>query len=169
MRHSLLLACLLLFSCGTAKPPAPPTVTLPAADLRKLTLAAAPRALVIMPDATYHLPKRAWVVGDFQAYYKGFADDQGLGAWRASGRDCDKFASLYRALAQVSFARNPAVTAQGLAVAQVHYRIGGDPARGHAINAFVDENKTLTFVEPQTCAVIVLSQQELQSVWLVFW
>lgn len=166
MSHFLaLLLGLVLAGCSQAQPSPKPGVIIPAATIRRATLAAMPKAIVIQPDATYNAPQRAWIDGAFNQYYLNDSNDKGLTGYRTNGRDCDKFASLYRVDAQACFDVS-LPNAEGFAVGELYYT--RDTGVKHAINLIYTDG-TISYIEPQTCAFVTLSDSELRSVWFVHW
>ena len=68
-------------------------------------------------------------------------------------------------MATVKWAQQKKRPAQGVAVAEVHYK----PDRGgaHAINAVLIDGKRLRFIEPQKADWVSLSEKEIKSIYFM--
>ena len=150
------------------------------AGCRKAEPASATLAGAPVPAAA--LPLNGWV-GDtayatvnspalpaLHANFKAVLFDQGLVKWDER-YDCNHFASLWIALARTRYAVeawHSSTAAQTLALAEVWYLRGGQPGRGHAIVA-ASTDAGLRFIEPQTGALVTLTDAERASITLVKW
>lgn len=96
----------------------------------------------------------------------------GLGLVKWDGRfDCNRFATLYIGVAQAKYAVaawHSSTPAQALALAEVWYLVGGDPAKAHAI-VLAHTERGPVFIEPQTGQELALSPVEERSIMLAKW
>jgi hypothetical protein len=113
-------------------------------------------------DADYVPIVEAWLLGQYAKWYRQLLILWKVVTWRAHF-DCDNYASLYFALAQLCYGRMKGVEGHALAIGEVWYM--QDSGGAHAINcAFVDDNR-LIFIEPQTQKKIELSDKERRSIY----
>lgn len=106
------------------------------------------------------------IYADFRSTLSGL----GLVKWDERF-DCNRFATLYIGVAQAKYAVaawHSATKAQALALAEVWYLIGGDPARAHAIVLAITERGPV-FIEPQTGKELSLTPKEQRTVMLAKW
>ncbi len=157
---------LYLWNNAGHRPSAQTGLIITASELRAKTLAELPNcaAKLELADATYNMPVHDWLTGEFSQYYQQDAKDKGLTAYRANGRDCDKFSGLFMVDAQCCFDR-AAPDAQGIAVGQMHYI--RDDGVGHSINIVYTDH--LEYLDPQSCAYEKLSAAERLSCRWVSW
>lgn len=79
--------------------------------------------------------------------------------------NCDNFASLFYAFAQICHAKSNRPE-QGIAVGELFYFIGGDKTKGHAINVAVTD-KGIVAIEPQTGRIQELTKAEKEGAWFI--
>lgn len=79
--------------------------------------------------------------------------------------NCDNFASLFYAFAQICHAKSNREE-QGIAVGELFYFIGGDKTKGHAINIALTD-KGIIAIEPQNGRIQELTKAEKESAWFV--
>ncbi len=128
-------------------------------------------------DSAYALPTRAWLLDVYAPWFKEHLRLWDVASWEAEAHDCDDFAVMYRACAQVAHARHvrrlpgkdprTGVTYKktGFAVGEFWYkdsRIGA-----HAINVAVTADAGVVFVEPQTGFQKHLTPDEYFSSFMV--
>lgn len=121
-------------------------------------------AKMIISDVDYALPKASWLTGKFYDFYKGWRLGHNLNEWTMTN-DCDNFASLYYAFAQICHAKGNR-SEQGIAVGEMFYFVGGDETQGHAINIAITD-KGVIAIEPQNGTIQQLSSKEKASSWFV--
>ena len=146
-------------------------------EIRAAFAALAPELFVHVPDREYDCPSREWLMDKYTEWFKTKQYKLGVQKFADEVNDCDDYSARYRVGAQILNARrlykNVLKQLVGMkmepcpvAVGEVWYktRIGG----GHAINcAFIDDERTLVFIEPQTCSIVSLNQDELKSMFFV--
>jgi len=118
-------------------------------------------ATTFISDASYARPMQSFLTGKFYEFYKNWLSQNGLAAWTEKF-DCDNFAMNYYTFAQICNKKSSRKE-QGIAVGIMFFR--QDSGGGHAINFAIVENKTFITIEPQTGAVVILSQAEKDSCW----
>lgn len=113
-------------------------------------------------DENYAKPALAWLTDVFWNWFWADRTNKGLLKWDRRN-DCDNFARAYAQSCEDCHAITAGNTDEGLAVGQFYYHqdIGGV----HAIVAAVTENG-LTFIEPQTGAVLKLTDKEISTAFL---
>lgn len=121
---------------------------------------------IITVDSSYACPSVNWIDEDFAKFFMKYLFKRNWWrGWRPRF-DCDNYAELYHAYAQVAHAQTGRKGAEGLAVGIFAYI---DEELGpHAINIVYTSRSTIRFVEPQRCEFIKLSQQEQQSCLFVY-
>jgi hypothetical protein len=118
-----------------------------------------------MADRNYAMPTRGWLekvfgaaLWSFQAFFKVLN-------WTDEANDCDDFARLAAAFAQILHFLTPGrPPATALAIGELWYVT--DEGGGHAINIAVCGEEVVTY-EPQTRKEVTLSEQEKQRVSMV--
>lgn len=113
-------------------------------------------------DVSYSRPTLAWLTDVFWNWFWSDRTNKGLLKWDRRN-DCDNFARAYAQSCEDCHAITAGNTDEGLAVGQFYYHqdIGGV----HAIVAAITE-KGLTFIEPQTGAVLKLTDKEISTCFL---
>jgi len=120
----------------------------------------------VLPDGVYNMPTAKWLKTEFIPFYIGVLKELGIFEWHERF-DCDDFASLFRALAQIAHRKSNG-NGEGLTVAEIHYTASGTNGvyGNHAINmAFTDEG--WVFIEPQNGSMRELSETEQKSIFYV--
>ena len=121
-------------------------------------------AQLTISDVDYALPKASWLTGTFYDFYKGWRFEHNLNEWTMKN-DCDNFASLFYAFAQICHAKSNR-SEQGIAVGELFYFIGGDKTKGHAINVALTD-KGIIAIEPQTGRIQELTKAEKEGAWFI--
>lgn len=121
-------------------------------------------AQIVISDIDYALPKTDWLTGKFYSFYQSWRADHNLNEWTMKN-DCDNFASLYYAFAQICHAKSNR-SEQGIAVGELFYFVGADKEQGHAINIVITEKGVIT-IEPQNGNVQRLTADEKASSWFI--
>ncbi len=120
-------------------------------------------------DTGYAVVRRG-ALSSIYGNFRSVLSHRGIVKW--DGRfDCNRFATLYIAVAHTDFAVaawHSSTGAQSLALAEIWYLQGGDRDRAHAIVAAMTEDG-LIFIEPQTGKELVLTPAERQSIFLTKW
>ena len=122
----------------------------------------------VIADGTYNCPTLSWLLGAFAQYYKDWLAEEAkqLTQW-VEKFDCDDRAFLFKVLAQVCHAKTFQGIADGLAVGVVFYLVDADINKGHAIN-WAETDEGLVYIEPQTCQVVELSEDELCTRFFIY-
>jgi hypothetical protein len=120
-----------------------------------------------LADRAYALPTRQWVLGAYAEALRRLQFEFAVNHWTAEDNDCDDFARLAAAFAQIlhtNTAGHPAATA--LAVGELWYFQDG--GGGHAIVFAVcgPNPEDVLLFEPQTAAEKTLSDTEKQNATL---
>lgn len=124
----------------------------------------------LVVDREYIHPTKDWFFGAFATAMQNNLRELGVADYTAEENDCDDFAAIARAMAQVMNHRTAGhERGKALAVGEFLYTIGGDTgdeAKGHAINCAIilkDGKPVLVFMEPQTGRQVYLTEKEIQS------
>lgn len=133
-------------------------------DLYRLIKITFPNVDLKMSDVDYALPKASWLTGTFYDFYRAWRFDHNLNEW-STKNDCDNFASLFFAFAQICHAKGDRVE-EGIAVGQMFYGLNGDRTKSHSINVAVTD-KGVIAIEPQTGKLVQLSKAEKDCVYFV--
>jgi hypothetical protein len=121
---------------------------------------------VITADRDYAEVKLSYLTGSFYSYFKNFLfgnSSESPIVW-APKFDCDDFARLFCALLMLGHFQSQGSAAEGVAVGEIHFiqRTGS----GHAIVcAFTEQGRK--FIEPQTGAILQLTDEEIASIFFV--
>jgi len=119
---------------------------------------------IFIGDKTYSIPNKSWIKKEYYNIYKKFMQDNQLYQWKENN-DCDQFASIYRILAQSLHAKQLQSSAESITVGEMWYMKDG--YGGHAINLVVVDNFQVMFIEPQNGVQLNLTQEELNTCWLI--
>jgi len=112
-------------------------------------------------DSQYALPTMQWVTGPFSDALRKLQYEFKVNRWTREDNDCDDFARLSAAFAQVLHSNTPDhPEGTALAIGEIWYV--QDTGGAHAINFAVcgPEHTDVIFYEPQRCATVLLSEQE---------
>ncbi len=121
-----------------------------------------------LADRAYALPTRRWMLGPFADALRRLQFEFRVNKWTAEDNDCDDFARLAAAFAQVLHANTPdRPAATALAVGELWYVQDG--GAGHAIVFAIcgPSVEDVLFFEPQDGTEKQLSEPEKQTVMLV--
>jgi len=148
-----------------------PVTVITAAELaRRIIQATNPHVslgLSLFADGNYAMPTHDYVANIMLPAFRGWMDRNGLTKW-LTRHDCDDKGDSLKVFAQTCFAASHEDTdADGFAVVRVFYHIGGDSAKGHAINAALTD-RGFEFIEPQTAQIVKLNEMERESIWHVY-
>lgn len=120
----------------------------------------------ITVDRNYSCPTRKFVEGEFSRALGAFISSMGTSGYKSSENDCDDYARA--AAFFMGFLHHNTVhkiSDTGIAFGEFYYTKAG--AGGHAINVFLvheEGNKVkILFYEPQTCSIVILSKEEIES------
>lgn len=115
----------------------------------------------LISDDSYALPSPSWVACTFARAWMWFLDHMRAGGYVEEAHDCDDFARLCAAYAQLCH-RNTKRASGGLLFGEFWYH-GADG--GHALNVFIDpkSDPPLRFFEPQTGKIVRLSRDEIET------
>lgn len=156
------IACFLLATFGCKKAPdSPPiSVTISAAELKRVFNDEGIYGTEFFADARYAVPSLSWFESSFPGNWFVFA--KGMGLYKEEARDCDDYARGAAFYAQMQHAwTSDAPPRTGLAVGEFWYfRTDG---LGHAILAAVcrrdgTTNLVIAFMEPQAPPRVVSLQ-----------
>lgn len=113
----------------------------------------------LFTDDSYNLPKRDWILGAFYSFFIKELGRLNVDIWDKKF-DCDDFASMFRLFAQICHKASKG-QAEGIAVSEIGYtqESGGK----HAIVCIFTEKGPI-FLEPQTGKVLLLTDDEIQSI-----
>lgn len=117
-------------------------------------------------DRVYVLPTRQWVAGPFAEALRTLQFEFRVKRWTAEDNDCDDFARLAAAFAQVLHTNTPGhAPATALAFGEFGY-MKQDFTGGHAINFVLTGPgpEDVLFFEPQTGQFVTLTAQEKSAV-----
>ena len=113
-------------------------------------------------DAVYALPTAHYLCTVFLPGFKEWQKREGIfGKWSRSF-DCDKFSDAAMYYKARCYENTADTTADGFAVHKISYIT--DAGTGHKVNEALTDEGLLIF-EPQTCEVVSLSEQELDSIY----
>lgn len=116
-------------------------------------------------DEYYALPTLDWIKGDFSTAFASFKYQLAVSQWKSQANDCDDFARFAAFFAQYLHHNTPdKLSNTALGFGEFYYFKTGQG--WHAINVFMHReggSVKLGFYEPQTCQVISLSRQEMDS------
>lgn len=114
-------------------------------------------------DMNYNLPAKEWFFSDFTRSLDSLLRFFSAKNWVAEANDCDDFARLAAALAQILHHRTNQLQNTALAIGEFHYK---DAKIGpHAINFAVvnDGGYKIVFMEPQHGHQLFLNEEEIKS------
>lgn len=126
-----------------------------------------PRTAFLCSDEFYVMPDFGWVFDTMMPAFTQLKEVIGVSDYISLANDCDDYARLCAAYAQILNARTlRTVTSEdsGLAFGEFWYMAAGIGC--HAINVFlsrVDSGVRLVFVEPQTGQQLHLTDNEIRS------
>lgn len=123
-----------------------------------------PNANIQVGDSDYALPKAEWLTGTFFEFFNGWRFDHNLNEW-SNKNDCDNASSLFFCFSQICHAKGDRPE-QAVAVGELFYKIGGDQAKGHAVNVAITDKGVIT-IEPQTGVSKPMTKEEKDSVWFI--
>jgi len=116
----------------------------------------------LFTDNDYNLPKKAWVLGPFYDFFIKELGRLNISVWDKKF-DCDDFSSMFRLFAQICHKASKG-EAEGIAVSEIGYI--KESGEQHAITcAFTDKGPI--FLEPQTGEPLLLTDNEIQSIYRV--
>ncbi len=119
-------------------------------------------------DRSYALPSKRWVVGDYFEALWAFQHALMVGKWKEEENDCDDFARMAAAFAQLLHHRTiDKDKATALAIGELWFQQA--PGVGHAINiAVCGRHPDDVFVfEPQTCKRIDLTEEQKDHIYMI--
>tara|TARA_R110000868_G_scaffold117108_3_gene311137 strand:- start:1405 stop:1845 length:441 start_codon:yes stop_codon:yes gene_type:complete len=119
-------------------------------------------------DGSYAMPTLQWVTGPFSDALRKLQYEFKVSGWTREDNDCDDFARLSAAFAQVLHHNTPdRPEGTALAVGELWYL--QDAGGGHAINfAVCGPDKTdVLFYEPQRVALVQLTESERARTLLI--
>jgi hypothetical protein len=125
-------------------------------------------------DQTYFLPTLDMVNQEiFPKYWQWLASLK-LTKW-VHKWDCDNFAEAFHVFACGYYEQQIESNAEGIGIGIVHYkamlRAENNTTGGHAINTLIlnnNNNIQVAFLEPQNGRILNLTQQEKDSMWLLY-
>lgn len=115
----------------------------------------------LVADLDFSLPDRAWVANEFAASVLSVQHALGVTGWSEGSNDCDDFARLAAALAQVLHHRTRTGRKTGLAIGEFWY--WKYDLSQHAIVFVIvreGDERVLLFWEPQTRQFVKLTNEE---------
>ena len=131
--------------------------------------------ITMVSDAVYWCPTKMWLENTLLPYCEKIFNERG--ARYRSQYDCDDFSRDFLSIALDRFRQeNVKLPINSLCVAEAWYvtsyaefmRSLGFPADDHAINfVVVSDDNEVVFIEPQTCKIIQLTEQEIQSIYFI--
>jgi len=134
----------------------------------------------VTSDRDYFCPTRDMVFNEIAPKYWQWLSSLNLTKW-AHRWDCDNFADAFKLFSCGYYQQAIESTANGIAVGVINYvsisRTEDNRRGGHAINIiYVNDGKKddgtdnigLLFLEPQTCEVKYLTEEEFNSIWTVY-
>lgn len=171
MRIPLIILLLALCSCSKQQNGSAPVVKT-GVVLTDLDLVGVMRQYHVIPfngfatsDSRYALPPEDWVTGEFLDRLRSFQFSLKQTHYAAESNDCDDFAKMAAAFARLVHGNEKHERGTSIAVGEFYYKIDG--GGNHAINFAVVQAKDgrvkLIFLEPQTWAIVRLSESEVES------
>ena len=129
---------------------------------------------IAVSDQTYFLPTLDMVTKEiFPKYWQWLASLK-LTKW-VHKWDCDNFAEAFHVFACGYYEQQIESNAEGIGIGIVHYkailRAENNTTGGHAINTLIlnnNNNIQVAFLEPQNGRILNLTQQEKDSMWLLY-
>jgi hypothetical protein len=117
----------------------------------------------IVLDASYTLPTKSWIIGEFSMAFENDLSVYGLLNYIPEKNDCDNFALHCHSFALKLHTRDQQSYQKGFAIGQFVY--DKDSGGRHAINFWVIINPVsnkyeVVFYEPQSRRIVELSEQE---------
>lgn len=119
---------------------------------------------VFTADKDYALPTREWVLKKFYPWWHAKAWNEGFDKWNPAN-DCDDFSRYFAVCAQHAHYQTRGANAQGIAVGEFWYN--SRTLGFHAINAFLCEDLSLAFIEPQNGLEVTCTPDEMRSALFV--
>lgn len=125
----------------------------------------------VLPDRQYVMPTWTWVSMSFSQALHKLQNALTIQKWLAEANDCDDFARVSAAFAQVLHTNTPG-RPEGTALAFGEFWYKQDKGGGHAINVVLtgrdgEEKIEVKFYEPQTRKFVQLSEPEKLSAMMV--
>jgi Agglutinin C-terminal len=129
---------------------------------------------IAVSDQTYFLPTLDMVTKEiFPKYWQWLASLK-LTKW-VHKWDCDNFAEAFHVFACGYYDQQIESNSEGIGIGIVHYkailRAENNTTGGHAINTLIlnnNNNIQVAFLEPQNGRILNLTQQEKDSMWLLY-
>jgi hypothetical protein len=129
---------------------------------------------IAVSDRTYFLPTLDTVTKEiFPKYWQWLASLK-LTKW-VHRWDCDNFAEAFKMFSCGYYQQQIESNAEGIGIGIVHYkairRAENNTSGGHAINViFINNNNDLDiiFIEPQNGKILNLTEEEKNSIWLLY-
>ena len=121
-------------------------------------------------DKQYFYATEEWALNEFYPRYWKFLEQNNLLLYSGQSNDCDNFAAWARLYAQKLHNDSPNKGKGGIAFGEFMYKRGN--GTNHALNFALVKTKDGTkilFFEPQTGAIVYLSESERASVitWIL--
>ncbi len=134
-------------------------------------LAIYPYSKVFCLDSKYATVNITWLTTEYYQEFRKELSRVGIINW-SEQFDCDHFARYYTSYLETKYFSENFMNKSGpqsVAVGVVFYLVNGDENRGHAINCAIDDNDEIIIIEPQNGKIVILSDKEKESVFLVLW
>lgn len=133
-----------------------------------------PKDAVICDDS-YFLPSESLITEEIYPKYRQWLTTMKLGKWYHKW-DCDNFAEAFKVFANGYYFNVIESNAESIAIGIIHYmseaRAENNIRGAHATNVFFtfDENNILVMkvLEPQNGRIFTLSEQEFNSIWVIY-
>jgi len=129
----------------------------------------------IISDSSYHLPTSSVIRGEIFPNFWRWLITLKLTRWHTKW-DCDNFADAFKVFSAGYFRNTIESEADSLAIGTIYYIANSRAESGmkgaHAINIvyYSDDDKTLRymFIEPQMGNTLDLSEEEFNSIYVVY-
>lgn len=129
---------------------------------------------IAVADQNYYLPTLEQVQNEIFPKYWQWLGSLRLTRW-VHKWDCDNFAEAFKMFSCGYYQQIIESQADGISVGIIHYkallRAESNTRGGHAINVvFINNNNNLDiiFIEPQNGKILNLTQEEKDSIWLLY-
>lgn len=129
---------------------------------------------IVVSDNSYYLPEESLVRDVIYPNYRSWLTTMKLGKWYHKW-DCDNFSEAFKVYANGYYFNNIESRAESIAVGIIHYMAGERAESGvrgaHATNVFFtfkEDKIQLQVIEPQNGKILSLSEEEFNSIGLIY-
>ena len=166
----IILSVLLLFGCSKQDNHPVSTFKMTGQKIRiHLATNGIIPSLSMYSDRNYAVPSKNWVAGAFSDSFFSFKQQLASSNWTAEENDCDDFARFSAFFAQYLHHNTPNKL-KNTALSFGEFLYETKELQGHAINIFLyreQEKVKIGFYEPQTCKIVILTKEEIESCYFI--